>query len=348
MSTFGLDQLEWNTLIDSLRAGECTPFLGGGAASSVFGSAKEVVTGLAPDAPDLLKAYPDDVPKIAQQLRARLGTTVPKRRMAQFLKTKANPLMKSPESPHSVLASLDFKVWITTAYDDLIERALVDRWKSPQVRLCKWSPFGVYQNQISVPSRDRKTSVPVEKPFSEAANATKATPLVYHLYGHYDWVQSLVVTEDDYFEFLANTAQHTDRIESEDDVGRISSCVGSTITNTSLLFLGYRLGDLDFRILLHSIKSKTRGNEAFNVAIQIQPDEPASEEMLQAVGEAPRPPNEMEPPKQATLNRLRRYAESDLQQYFPNAQIKVLFADCETFASALANACNPAAAAPQP
>lgn len=343
MSYFGLEPLQWEALVASLRAGKCTPFLGGGAANNVFGSAKDVAQGLATGAPDLVKAYSDNVPKIAQQLRARVSTAWPQQRMAAFLKQKAGPTINSPESPHSVLASLNLPVWITTAYDDLIERALIARGIAPEVRLCRWKPFGSYQNQIILPG---KTPTPVANPFSEFRLASKGTPLVYHLYGHYDWAETLVVTEDDYFEFLTRTAQQTDRLETEEAVGRISTRVESAITSTSLLFLGYRLGDLDFRVLLHSIKHKTSANRELNVAIQIQPEEPASEEMLQAVGENSPARDRNTPPEPGTLDRLRRYAESDLQQYFPNAVIKVLFADSDKFASALAQACKPPAPLP--
>jgi len=260
--------------------------------------------------------------------------------MVQFLKSKAPSGAKPPDTPHMALASLDFKAWITTAYDDLIERALVENWKNPQVRLCRWAPFSQYPNTIKVRMKDNKLKS-VAEPFAESREASIAEPLVYHMYGHFDWEETLVVSEFDYFEFLASTAQHADRPDSELDVGRISSRVDAIITGTSLLFLGYRLGDLDFRILLHSIKHRLAGNLRLNIALQLQPEDAASEEIKRAVSTTGGTASPQEQDLGRQQDKLRDYAELDLKEYFRNARVKVLFADSEVFATELARACNP-------
>src|SRR6266576_6685029 len=184
-SHFGLDHIEWDELVDTVRAGECTPFLGAGASTRIFGSARELAQVLAARDADLLRPSPDNLPKIAQQLRNRIGPAGPRRRMVQFLKSKAPSGAKPPDTPHMARASLDFKAWITTAYDDLIERALVENWKNPQVRLCRWAPFSQYPNTIKVRMKDNKLKS-VAEPFAESREASIAEPLVYHMYGHFD------------------------------------------------------------------------------------------------------------------------------------------------------------------
>ena len=140
---------------------------------------KRLLKGWRPMPQISLKAYSDNVPKIAQQLRARAYPAFPQERMAEFLKEKAGPTIKSPVSPHSVLASLNLPVWITTAYDDLIERALIDRQIAPEVRLCRWKSFGPYRNQIKLPGRKGKAPKPVTNPFSEFQDESKRLSSVF-------------------------------------------------------------------------------------------------------------------------------------------------------------------------
>ena len=66
-------------------------------------------------------------------------------------------------------------------------RALADAGVKPELVICPWSDRfdspSVYDREPNfVPSADR--------------------PLVYHLFGHFSVPDSLVLTEDDHFEFL--------------------------------------------------------------------------------------------------------------------------------------------------
>ncbi len=71
-------------------------------------------------------------------------------------------------------------------------------------------------------------------------------PLVYHLFGRMEDPNSLVLTEDDYFEWL------TAWIARQQLVPEV---VAKQLTNRSLLFLGYRLDDWEFKAVLQGIKS---------------------------------------------------------------------------------------------
>ena len=55
---------------------------------------------------------------------------------------------------------------------------------------------------------------------------------MFHLYGHLDTAQSLVLTEDDYFDFL---------IAVSADMKRIPPGITCPSAKTNLLFLGYRV-----------------------------------------------------------------------------------------------------------
>jgi hypothetical protein len=66
-------------------------------------------------------------------------------------------------------------------------------------------------------------------------------PLVYHLFGRYDQPASVVLTEDDYFNYLIAVARQR---------SLLPTTVRRALTDTSLLFTGFWPGDWGFRMLL--------------------------------------------------------------------------------------------------
>jgi hypothetical protein len=75
-------------------------------------------------------------------------------------------------------------------------------------------------------------------------------PLVYHLFGRLSVPESLVITEDDYFDYLLRIA---DNAEAKNP---IANAVAAALTLHALVFIGFRLDDWSFRVLLRSIQSK--------------------------------------------------------------------------------------------
>ena len=96
-------------------------------------------------------------------------------------------------------------------------------------------------------------------------------PLVYYLFGHLATPRGYVLTEDDYFDFLI-------RINREDRSGArfFPPALLESLSNSCLLFLGFRLQDWAFRVLFRWLM--TRDGFALlqnykHVAVQINPDE---------------------------------------------------------------------------
>ena len=87
-------------------------------------------------------------------------------------------------------ATLDLPIYITTNYDDFMARAVRARTQRPaRVEISRWhdrllEPLGKYRR---------------EEP-------TAADPLVFHLHGHVSHDSSLLVTEDDYIDFMVSLA----------------------------------------------------------------------------------------------------------------------------------------------
>jgi hypothetical protein len=187
--------------------------------------------------------------------------------------------------PHQVLAELDLPVYITTNPNNLMAEALEDAGKAPRVAICRW-----YEEAESTPDVfDREPAyVPSED-----------QPLVFHLYGHSSDLDSLVITEDDYFDYLIGVTKNNELIPED---------VRSNLVNSALLFLGFRLDDWNTRILFRSIMSgegRWRRRRFAHVAAQILPDE-----------------DRIEDPE-----RVRRY----LEEYFEDANITIYWGSVEDF-----------------
>jgi SIR2-like domain len=63
----------------------------------------------------------------------------------------------------------------------------------------------------------------------------------------------MVITEDEYLDFLVNTSR---------DESLIPPRIKMAFTGTTLLFLGFRLADLEFRVLLRSLANHLRDSLA--------------------------------------------------------------------------------------
>jgi hypothetical protein len=97
-------------------------------------------------------------------------------------------------------------------------------------------------------------------------------PLVYHLYGLEKYTNTLVLSEDDYLEFLMKITQDTDTSHP-----LIPLTVRSPLPYSSLVMLGYRLEDWDCRVLLRGLLNSGELRQADNrpksVVLQLSPDQ---------------------------------------------------------------------------
>ncbi len=166
----------------------------------------------------------------------------------------------SPNDVHKVLASLDLPLYVTTNVDNFMTAALVAQGKQPVREMCRWN-----DDLEDVPSI-----------FDEDPNyiPTPEKPLVYHLFGNEQEISSLVLTEDAHYTFMVNIAANLQRIHP---------VIRAALANSSLLFLGYRLNDLSFRVLMRGIFAPMQQRRKFkHVGVQLEPDD-VSEENLSAV-----------------------------------------------------------------
>ncbi len=302
---------KWPALLDTIRSGRCTPILGAGLNESLLGSRREIAAHWAEEFRFPLAPFArEDLPEVAQYLAVNQSPIFPREGLGKFLrgelwKRYGNLLPKElekadipqllagvgemnrkrdPHDAHAVLAALPFPIYITTNPDNLLAEALKAAGKDPQVELCKWNE-DMYTESIYKREPDYR---PDEK-----------RPLVYCLFGQFSDLDSMVLTEDDYFDYLIGVTSNKDLIPG---------VVRRALADTALLFLGFQLDDWNFRVLYRSIMSqegRNRRKKYSHIAAQIDPEEGRI----------------LEP------ERARRYLET----YFQDADISIYWGSAEDF-----------------
>lgn len=130
-----------------------------------------------------------------------------------------------------------------------MESALRNRGKTPNSEYCRWDPGQL--GEETFPSDDRGYEPTVKE------------PLVYHLHGRIDASRSLVLTERDYIEFVINLAKNPDLIPR---------VIRYALVTTSLLFIGYSLEDIDFRVIFQGILGRIKPPYQLpGISVQLEP-----------------------------------------------------------------------------
>lgn len=241
-----------------IKAGNCTPFLGAGAAAGVLPLASEIAQRWARES-DYALSDTADLARVAQFLAVRMGDgMIPKEKICAELEQVTAPDFGRPDEPHGVLASLPLPVFITTNYDDLMVRALRHRLKDPKVEICRWNHSPAIKEQRVV--------------LSPGFAPTPAAPVVFHLHGRLGVPESLVLTEDDYVDFLVAVSR---------EVKLLPHQIKKALAGASLLFIGYRLADWNFRVLHRGVVMAGEPSlRRLSVTVQLQ-GTPREREYLQ-------------------------------------------------------------------
>jgi hypothetical protein len=175
---------------------------------------------------------------------------------------------RGANDPLLVLADFSLPIYLTTGHHAYIEMALKRTGKAPRTVLCPWRE-GIDPRPFYFDAQNR----PV---FDDTHRPSPTEPLVYHLHGFDQVPPSLVLSEDDYLEFLVAISRDKGR-----NTDIIPKTVREALIESSLLLLGYHLRSWDFRAIFWSlIKSDIKRNYK-SVSVQLEPDE-VDEKYLQA------------------------------------------------------------------
>ena len=262
-----LSNIHWDSIVGGIDNDRCVPFLGAGAnAGTDLPMGSEVARYLLeklldrkvatiddlvevkPKAalknyPDLGRARVDDLARVALHIELEGGNPAVVRYLKEVIVEKG----RKPAEILRVLARLPFKLIITTNYDCMLEHAF---------KLEKQPRAGVLSQPI-----DGFTPAQVEEWQPRLAGDER---IIYKLHGSFDdETTNLVVSEDDYIEFLG--------IASNEKLG-VPNQVRERIKSGVVLFLGYGLEDWDVRtmhkLLIGSKESRDRDR---SFAIQWNP-----------------------------------------------------------------------------
>lgn len=280
----------WSILLDNIADGECTPFLGPGVAKKLTPSPEELAQALARD-----HNYPftkcDKLPRVAQFVGTfddhRLRKDVVQALTTGFKKRaglKADPRDRrlglsgaiaaaawsrlsqqlSEAEIHHQLADLDLPLYVTTNFDNFMTLALQAKGKHPRRETIAWRER--LRQEATDPYYDLDPPVGPDAP-----------PVVLHLFGTDEDLHAMVLTEDDYLDYL--------RRISRDYQYLVPTSVNAALASTTLLFLGYRLEDLDFKVVMRGLLANVdlERQKRLHVAVQIEAprvDEAAQKEVI--------------------------------------------------------------------
>jgi CHAT domain/SIR2-like domain len=189
-----------------------------------------------------------------------LDNLMPHERLARLAMEARGRLWANRPDPYALLARLKrVKIYLTASADPLLAEALRAAGRLPVVEYARWND-DLKDDTKKFPRRfdeeDKKLAIDSNR------------PLVYHLFGTLEVFESLVLTEDDFFDYLVAVVKDTSDL-------RIPGLVRAALTANSLLFLGFDLDDWMFRVLYRVILSEegVKSMKAPAVAVQLNPEE---------------------------------------------------------------------------
>jgi|HubBroStandDraft_5_1064220.scaffolds.fasta_scaffold32099_2 hypothetical protein len=293
----GSDFEKWTAVALDISGGNCVPVLGPGLVEGMFGSTRDIARQwaeryefpLAPrDRDDLAQvaqylayrqskflaieelrkelvrqiraSYPDELRQISAETDFDWMNKPVAAGKLDDLISKLGKVRRSKDEkdPHRLLSTLPFKVFINANRDNLLRDALIEQGKEPEVSLCTW----IMQNGVSQhlgPSLPEGYVPSIEK------------PLIFQVFGSLAFPESLVLTEDDYFDFLIAVTRN-------ETLSRLSvpTSVTAALAHSGMLLLGFQPDDWDFRVLLRGILKQPGAYAAMfrtRVAVQLSPIE---------------------------------------------------------------------------
>jgi hypothetical protein len=233
---------DWRTLAHLIHLKRCTPFLGAGVSSPTLPTGRELASRLA-----VHYEYPcadaENLPRVAQWAVTKRGEIEVKATVKEWLTERGEPDFKDDNEPHHLLVDLELPVYITTNYDEFLVRAFGQFSRQAHQVICPWHQ-----------ARKRNRNLRYGRSYSP----TPASPLIFHLHGALSQEVSMVLTEDDYLDFLIYVHN------------LLPPTVEKAFEESALLFLGYGLADTNFKVLFRKLNSYSGGHRR-HFAVQIDP-----------------------------------------------------------------------------
>jgi hypothetical protein len=241
---------DWEDLFYYIKNKNTTPFLGSGISRQHFGTGKDLADKIATEF-----GYPFnddyDLAKVAQfaTIRKKGDSFRVRTFVADYIKNKKLPDFHDPSEPHMILSKLNLPIYITTNYDHLMYEALKSDGKKPVIEFCRWNDLAQIQGKSSI--------------FDQFNEFDPYNPVVYHIHGEIDNPQSMVLTEDDYLNFIVKLYVDIDKL--------FPAQIRLRFASSSIMFIGYSLSDWNLRIILRKMAYSMKSTSTTHCSIQLIP-----------------------------------------------------------------------------
>jgi hypothetical protein len=270
----------WKTLLKNIDEEKCTPFLGPGMTAGLLPSPVEVARQLAEEY-NYPFAATESLPRVAQfvatiddrrlrqdilialaegfEQRMRLKPERDEHRGLSEIIEGADWSAGSRElvenEIHHQLAGLSLPLYLTTNFDNFMTLALRARLPEEERHRVR---------RVALAWRKEVRDEAGHEHFSLDPPPSKEEPVVMHLFGTDKVPRSMVLTEDDYLDYLSCISRDNQYVLPTD--------VNEALASTTLLFLGYRLEDLDLKVILRGLLTNLNqeGWSMLHVAVQIE------------------------------------------------------------------------------
>ncbi len=271
------DFSKWQSITGSVRCGHFVPILGVDVGEHVFGSAGAIAHRLSDRFRVALSGdHRADLPRVAQFMSVRESRELARDATLKSLRQGAAknfpaiadagrlPLPKlldavvesrPPGDPYEILARLPATVYVNACWDPLLIKSLKAAGREPRPLLCDWRTTA--DSHPRAPACDQEPTV--------------ERPVVHQVFGVLGKPDSLVLTEDDFFDYMIAAARYE----------LIPGVVSGALTRGSLLFLGFRLDSWTFRVLFRLImamEGRDRLRDLAHVGVQVNPEDSGIED----------------------------------------------------------------------
>jgi hypothetical protein len=244
-----IPKFEMDQIVGQIRVGRCVPFLGAGAnLSSRARRYRGLPLGgqLARKLANKLEAKNSTLARLALEWQVRSDRLS----LVNFL---TGALRHDPPDPKCVPSPLlqalakirSLKLVVTTNYDNLFEKALDIEGRAGDYEVVVQPPQGFdatpdVREWLGNLQQQKKLIVyKIHGSFAEPGQANDAPP-------------PLIITEDDYIEFLTVLGRGKAEEGERGKIG-VPQRITTELATSSLLFLGYSLEDWDFRTIHKSL-----------------------------------------------------------------------------------------------
>jgi hypothetical protein len=189
-----------------------------------------------------------------------LAGLLPRQRVTRLVSEAGVRLRQNEFDPFRLLARLPVEVYLTATPDPLLADALreADPPREPIIEYARWTD-ALERKSRNFNEDDKYQSI------------SRQRPLVFHLFGTLDEPDSMVLTEDDFFDYLIHVVKDTKNTA-------IPNLVRAAWSSNALMLLGFDLDDWTFKALYriiinepgHSLRLK---QGTLSAAVQLTPEE---------------------------------------------------------------------------